>query len=258
MGEIANIILIGSGNVATHIARVCKEKNINVLQVYSPHIENARALGEHFNIEALNDINNLNKSADLYIIAVKDDAIAELNQTLRIPDKIVVHTSGTSDIEALKDISGKTGVFYPLQTFTKNRPVVWQDIPLCIEGSDTETKELLVSFAKKFSGSVLEIDSQRRRKLHLSAVFANNFINFLLRESKDVLGSDLPFSILYPLVMETVKKAFEIGPENAQTGPALRGDQKTIEAHLKLLNDNPSAKELYTLFNSLISNPADR
>jgi predicted short-subunit dehydrogenase-like oxidoreductase (DUF2520 family) len=252
MSGIQNVVLIGSGNVATHLAEICIAKDFNIQQVFSKNIEHAKTLATRYHTAAINDPQELILSADLYIIAVKDDAIAELNGTLRIPDKIVVHTSGTASIEAIKDISGRTGVFYPLQTFTKYRSLHWQTIPICIEGSDYETINALGGFALEISDAVFSIDSASRRRLHLAAVFVNNFGNYLLGQAKEIVGEDLPFSILHPLAIETIEKAFDMAPDQAQTGPAIRGDQKTIDVQLKSLEANPAATELYNLFNKLI------
>jgi predicted short-subunit dehydrogenase-like oxidoreductase (DUF2520 family) len=251
--NIKNIVLIGSGNVATQLASVFVAKGVNILQVYSYHAAHAETLANIIGCRPTADLGKLNKDADLYIIAVKDDAISTLNdRLLRLHNKLVVHTSGSVPLGAIDRISERTGVFYPLQTFTKNRAVNWQSIPLCIEANDKEVQSSLHQFAGRITDSVFDIDSHTRRKLHLAAVFANNFTNYLLGLSKEIIGADLPFDILKPLVQETLDKAFEIVPEEAQTGPALRGDVKTMEAHLELLSHNTEAQALYNLISDFI------
>ena len=253
MTSIQKITLIGSGNVATQLAGAFMDKGIQIIQVYSLHLNNARILASKIGCEASNDLAKLNQDADLYIIAVKDDAISSLNEgNFRMRGKTVVHTSGSAGLDAINHISDKTGVFYPLQTFSKNRAVDWKKIPVCIEASDPETGDLLHEFAERVTNSVFYIDSNTRRRLHLAAVFANNFTNYLLSQANEIIGDKLPFSILEPLVKETLEKALDIGPEAAQTGPAMRGDIHTMEAHLKLLENKPEAKELYHIISELI------
>jgi len=249
---IRSAILLGSGNVATHLGEVLLQKGIKILQVYSLHENHAQELAEKTGSEAISDITKINTSADIYIICVKDDAISEIDLVLRLPGKLVVHTSGSADLQTITHISEKTGVLYPLQTFTKNRNVHWPSIPICIEGSDGQTTQDLLEFAGLISPHVHEIETATRRKLHLAAVFANNFTNYLLSNAKEIVGDKIPFSLLKPLVLETVEKAFETDPAQVQTGPAARGDHKTIETHLALLQDNPAAKELYDVITKLL------
>jgi len=239
------IVLIGSGNVATQLASIFIEKGLQITQVYSHSLARAEALAKAINCEGISDLNKLRKDADLYIIAVKDDAIAEVAANLRLPGKTVVHTSGSIALDTIKSISDQTGVFYPLQSFTKGRKLNWQHIPVILESIDSETLIALKKLAQRITDSVFEIDSEHRKKLHLAAVFANNFINYLLGDAKEILGEDIPFSILQPLVKETVSKAFDMGIEASQTGPAKRGDLKTIETHLELLKAHPGAEMIY-------------
>ena len=247
------IVLIGSGNVATMLADVFIEKGLQIAQVYSHSLEHAEALAKAINCEGISDLNKLRKDADLYVIAVKDDAIAEVAANLRLPGKTVVHTSGSIALDTIKNISEKTGVFYPLQSFTKGRKLDWQNIPIIIESNDNGTVITLKNLGERVAGSVYEINSENRKKLHLAAVFANNFINYLLGEAKEILGENIPFTILQPLVNETVSKAFDLGIEASQTGPAKRGDLKTIEAHLAILKTHPGAEILYKMITAAIA-----
>src|ERR1017187_6486081 len=177
MQSIKKIVLIGSGNVATQMANAFMDNGVEILQVYSPNLNHAKNLASVIKCEPIDKLENINSGADLYIIAVKDDAIAGLNEKISLAGRIVVHTSGSASLKEISSISDKTGVFYPLQTFTKNRAVNWTKVPLCLEASDPETGELLLEFAERISSSVFEIDSRSRRQLHLAAVFANNFTN---------------------------------------------------------------------------------
>jgi predicted short-subunit dehydrogenase-like oxidoreductase (DUF2520 family) len=252
MNEIKSVVLIGSGNVATHLGKICLEKGIKIVQVYSLNADHAQLLAQKTGSTATDNLQHINQAADLYIIAVKDDAIQELNAGLKLGNKIVVHTSGTAGLNAIQDISSRTGVFYPLQTFTKTRSLAWENIPVCIESSEQETLTILKDFAAKLTSQVFEIDSATRSRVHLAAVFANNFTNYLLDRANNIIGEELPFNILKPLVQETIEKAFDIGPEKAQTGPAVRDDMKTIDAQIRKLENHPEALELYLIFTALI------
>ncbi len=252
MQSIEKIVLIGSGNVATELAVIFIQKGLKIVQVYSPNLKNAELLASASGCDATNILLDIREDADLYIIAIKDDAISELNTGLRLPGKIVVHTSGSAGLNAIQNISDKTGVFYPLQTFTKNRQLDWKNIPVILESSDASSLESLKSLAGSITDSVFEINSENRKKLHLAAVFASNFINHILGQSKGILGEDIPFNILQPLVNETVSKAFELGPDQSQTGPAKRRDMKTIEAHIELLKSFPEAEKTYRMFTDFI------
>jgi predicted short-subunit dehydrogenase-like oxidoreductase (DUF2520 family) len=253
MQSIKKVVLIGSGNVATQLANVFVEKGIEILQVYSPNLNHAKNLASVLRCEPIDDLDHIDQEADLYLIAVKDDAITAINDKLRLHGKIAVHTSGSAGLSEISSISNKTGVFYPLQTFTKNRAINWQKIPICLEASDPDTGELLHEFAERISNTVFDIDSHSRRQLHLAAVFANNFTNYLLGQAKDIISNKLPFTILEPLIQETIDKAFDMGPDAAQTGPALRGDTHTIEAHLKLLENDPETMNLYRILTDFIA-----
>jgi len=245
MQSVEKIILIGSGNLATQLVKLFIKKGFQILQVYSPHIEHAQTLAALAGCDATDDLEKIREDADLYIIAVKDDAIPEINSSLRLPGKVVVHTSGAGGLDEINQVSNNTGVFYPLQTFSKNRDMDWQKIPLIIEGSNTGTALMLKQFAENISGSVFEMDSEERKRMHVAAVFANNFVNHLLGEAKEILDEKIPLSILEPLVRETIEKAFSQGIEASQTGPAKRHDVKTIEVHLKLLESLPDAQNIY-------------
>jgi len=252
MQSIEKVVLIGSGNVATQLAHLFIEKGIKVLQVYSFHLDHAKQIANFTGSDTTNSLDEIRKDADLYVIAVKDDAIPEINSRLKLPGKLVIHTAGAVPLEEINLISDQTGVFYPLQTFSKTRNAYWQNIPIILEASSPETLLILKQFASEISGSVFEMNSNSRKKLHLAAVFANNFVNHLLGEAKEILDKEIPLSILEPLVRETIDKAFSQGIEASQTGPARRHDLKTIEAHLSLLKSMPDAQNIYKVITDSI------
>lgn len=240
------ISLLGYGNLGQHLTQyLSKLDGVQLVQIYSPNqIPEANQ-----ETPRINDLKNL-KDADLYIAAVSDDAIAALAQKLS-KDITLVHTSGTVDMEVLARQT-KRGVFYPLQSFSKDHSVSFEQIPLCLEANNPETMDLLEIIARKLSKKVLHINSQQRLALHLGAVLVNNFTNHLYTLSQRHLKENgLSFDLLNPLILETAQKAIKIGPESAQTGPAKRGDRNTIERHLALLKDQ-QLKEIYNLLSDSI------
>ncbi|MCZ4244449.1 Rossmann-like and DUF2520 domain-containing protein [Pedobacter punctiformis] len=247
------VVLLGSGNVATHLALALKAKGEDIVQVYSPNLINAGNLAEKVESAAINDLSKIDQHADLYLISVKDDAIEQVAASLKQVKGLVVHTSGTTDVKLLSAHVAHSGVFYPLQTFSKNKDVDFKNIPLCIEASDEKQLGILKQLANKLSEKVYEIDGDKRKVLHLAAVFACNFTNHLYTLANQVLsGHNLEFDIIRPLIAETADKIKADLPENVQTGPAIRHDESTIKAHLDRLKDMPELHNIYeTLSNSI-------
>lgn len=214
---MVSILVIGNGNVAFHLVRQFNAiDEIECTQIPSRKIESL-------------------PSADVAIVAVSDDAIAEVSS--KIDTNLVVHTSGGSPINSLKNPNHK-GVFYPLQSFSKLKEVNFNDIPICLEAESDADYHLLEKIAKLISSKVYRIDSKQREIIHVSAVFANNFSNHMFSIADEICESNqIPFDILHPLINETVKKLSDLAPREAQTGPAVRNDQETIKKHLLLLPD---------------------
>lgn len=245
------ISILGLGNVAHHLVRAMIQNTIQVKQIYNRSLDKAAELGEANHIEYTDDIKKLQR-ADVFIIATADDAIEELSQQIPFPDAIVAHTSGTSSIERLKG-NFKKGVIYPLQTFSKDRYVKYDEIPFFIEAENPEILKALKNLAKKITHRVYELNSEKRKEIHLAAVFVCNFVNYLYGIGKDLVEKEgLPFSVLQALILETAEKIKELNPYEAQTGPAVRGDEKTIAQHLELLNDMPRKKAIYELLTKSI------
>ncbi len=250
-----NIVLLGSGNVATHLGRAFKMAGQSIVQVWSRDITNARELADTLATEAVSDISDLNRSADLYIIAVNDEAIRKIASELNLGDNLIVHTSGSTALDALGDISSRIGVFYPLQTFSKSKAVDFRQIPIAIEGNTAEVTLVIRSIADRLSEKVIELSSDQRKALHVAAVFACNFTNHLFALSQELLGEHrLDFDLLRPLIAETANKIQLNDPVSVQTGPAIRDDQETINAHLELLRENSELRELYTKISQSIVN----
>lgn len=250
-----NIVLLGSGNVATHLGRAFKMAGQSIVQVWSRDINHARELADTLAAEPISDLSHLNRSADLYLIAVRDEAIREVASQLKVPDKLIVHTSGSTGLDALTGFSSRTGVFYPLQTFSKSNAVDFRQIPIAIEANTPEVTLLIRSIADRLSERIIELSSVQRKALHIAAVFACNFTNHLFALSKELLEKqNLEFNLLRPLIAETANRIQLNDPESVQTGPAIRGDQTTINAHLELLRDTPELMELYERLSQSIVN----
>jgi predicted short-subunit dehydrogenase-like oxidoreductase (DUF2520 family) len=246
------ITLIGSGNVAQHLIKAfSKSDAVEIAQVFSRKKETLASLVDYDKI--VNDFEDL-KESDVYIIAVSDNAISEVSQQLPFNNQLVVHTSGTASIETLDDKNRK-GVFYPLQTFSKNKEIDFSAIPICLEAENTFDFRVLETVAKSISNAVFPINSEQRKALHVAAVFVNNFTNHLYQIGQEICDENqVSFEILKPLIQETAEKIKTLDPIDAQTGPAKRNDSSTIEAHLDYLA-NENQKNIYkTLTQSIQHN----
>ncbi|WP_428330763.1 Rossmann-like and DUF2520 domain-containing protein [Mucilaginibacter sp.] len=241
------ISIIGSGNVATHLAAAFKNAGHRIIQVYSRDMYNAALLAYHVGAEAIDNLDLINPETDIFIIAVKDDAILTIAVALIQFQKLIVHTSGATHIEALLALTENAGVFYPLQTFSKTKEVDFLTVPLCIEGGSEQITRHLEELARTVSNKVYRINSSQRKTLHLAAVFACNFPNYLYSIAQQLLAdNNMGFEMLRPLILETAQKVQNHLPVAVQTGPAVRNDESTMATHLQMLNDE-SFKTLYSL-----------
>jgi predicted short-subunit dehydrogenase-like oxidoreductase (DUF2520 family) len=247
-----NIVLIGAGNVATQLGLALKKSNHRILQVYSKHNPSAIELAKKLKSPFTTSLDEINPTADIYIISVKDDAIANVADHLRLTGKIVVHTSGSVDIESLKACSKNYGVFYPLQTFSKSKKTDFKKVPVCLEANNKNTFKILETLAKSITNNTHKINSQQRINIHIAAVFACNFTNHFYAIADDILKSNkLSLDLIKPLIAETAEKIKNNTPLEMQTGPAIRGDKKTMEKHLKMITDK-KYKQLYKLVSESI------
>jgi predicted short-subunit dehydrogenase-like oxidoreductase (DUF2520 family) len=211
-------------------------------------MHHAALLAYHVGAEPADDLNKINRETDLFIISVHDDAIAGIAEKLAPYKKLLAHTSGATGLEILSAITPQAGVFYPLQTLSKNKEVDFRTVPLCIEGAGEEITRQLEQLAQTISNNVYRIDSGQRKVLHLAAVFACNFPNYLYGVAQQLLDRhQMDFEMLRPLIMETAQKVQEHLPAQVQTGPAVRNDENTMAAHLQMLADEPGLKALYSL-----------
>lgn len=243
------VTLIGGGNVAWQLAHVfSNSEGIELVQMYNKTLENIEYFADITTIT--DDIKTL-KKADIYIIAVSDKAIENVAKNLAV-NGLIVHTSGTTEMEVLNSHQ-RIGVFYPLQTFTKNHWVDFSEIPICIEVNNETDLNLLKKIASIISRNVFEYNSLERKKIHLAAVFVNNFVNHLYYLGYHFLNENaINPKILFPLIKETALKLQEENPYDNQTGPAKRKDIRTFEAHLELLEDS-KMKEIYNLLSNSIA-----
>lgn len=250
-----NIVILGSGNIATHLGRAFKMAGQDILQVWSRDIAHASSLADTLAAEAIDNMFDLDRSADLFIIAVKDEAIREIALELKLSDQLLVHTSGSTGLSALEGASSKIGVFYPLQTFSKIKSVDFRQIPIIIEANSPEVLSSIRAIADRLSEKVIELNSEQRKTIHVAAVFACNFTNHLFGLAQELLEEKgLDYELLKPLIEETLSKIEMNDPVSVQTGPAIREDKATIQAHLELLKHNTALSELYTKLSQSIVN----
>jgi len=243
------IVLIGAGNVGTHLGQRLHTCGIPIKQVYSRQLSKAQKLARQIDAQAINRWPELDPNADLYILAVSDDAIAEVAHQMYAqlpPNALVVHTSGATPSRVLQCFQ-RHGVFYPLQTFSVDRRVDFSLIPICVSASQSEDEAFLEKIGQTISSKVYPINDEKRAVLHVAAVFANNFANHCFQISYEVLENEqLPFDLLLPLIQETARKITNQRPANMQTGPAIRGDTDSIQRHLTYLkNTNNPYQEIY-------------
>ena len=245
------VVLIGSGNVAHHLIQAfAKSNEIDVIQVFARQKKIIIPLLDSNKI--ITNSNDL-AQADLYIIAVSDDAISKVSAQLPFENRLVVHTSGSVALDAL-DKKNRKGSFYPLQTFSKKAEVDFSQIPIFLESENETDFELLEKVAKIISNKVYKINSEQRKALHVSAVFVNNFVNHLYQIGNEIcVENKVPFEVLKPLILETANKVMTLSPNEAQTGPAIRNDKQTIASHLDFLLDE-NQKNIYKTLTQSIQN----
>ena len=252
MMEKLNIVLVGAGNVACHLADALAGAGHQIVQVVGRSENSTRELAQKLNSAFTLNIAEIEKEADLCILAVGDGSIEEIVSKVDFGDMMVVHTSGSIPMEALASIDDH-GVFYPLQTFSKTRPVDFSQVPIFVEAKNFESESLLISIGKTISKKVEICKSEQRKILHLAAVFACNFTNHFYAIAEGILEEHgLKFEHIEPLIRETAEKAIAQKAKNVQTGPAIRNDRVTMDKHLKLLEDDPDYQKIYSFVSDSI------
>jgi predicted short-subunit dehydrogenase-like oxidoreductase (DUF2520 family) len=249
--------VIGAGKVAWHLTKRLHACGLHVRQVFSRQLDKAHQLATEVNAQGINHWEDLNATGvDLIIVAVSDQAILEVARSLakQLPHPpLVVHTSGSSPLSWLSEDLPRSGIFYPLQSFSWGRVPDFTTIPICIETVYPEDQNFLIQLGERISHQVRLTSESDRKQLHLAAVFVNNFVNELYQIGAEILTEKrLPFDVLLPLIQETAAKVQGHDPAEMQTGPALRGDRATIERHLDMLEEHPEWRELYGMMTGLI------
>ena len=250
-----SIVFIGAGNVATHLAQAFARCGCLVCQIFSRTEDSARTLAEQVGCPYTTSTGSIISGADLYIVAVKDAVLEPLipQITARSPQSLFVHTAGSMPMDVWKGHAARHGVMYPMQTFSKRRPVDFSAIPFFIEANNAADAGLLKELAGRISGNIHEATSEQRRYLHIAAVFACNFTNRMYAICEHLLKANgLPFEAMLPLIDETARKVHHLSPAEAQTGPACRYDENVISRHLQMLSDEPELAQIYELISKSI------
>ena len=255
MNAIRKISIIGAGNVATHLGKSLKNKGCIIHQVFSRTIENSALLADELEAESITNISELDPNIDLLIVAIKDDVILDVLKQIDVKNVTIAHTSGSVPMNVFEAAGFDTfGIFYPLQTFSKDKAVDITAVPFCIEGSNESTAKALHDLASTISNQVSYIDSEQRKVLHVAAVFACNFSNYMYQISDQILEDNgMSLDLLKPLIKETANKIQNNSPASMQTGPAIRKDQEVITKHLDFLKAHKDYANIYELLTKHIS-----
>jgi len=251
---IKSVSIIGAGNVAHNLARMFNSAGVMIDSIYSREMRNASTLAALYNANPVDQVQEINDSSDLLLFAVRDDVLAKVASILAGSTQLMAHTSGSVDMDVFGDII-RPAVFYPLQTFSKEKKYDGPPFPVCIEAKEQNDLAKLSALGASIVGAdnVYEISSPQRKTLHVAAVFACNFTNYFYGVAENILKDrNMSFDILKPLIVETVGKIDSRGPAATQTGPAARGDHKIINNHLEYLSSNTDYQRLYKLVTDLI------
>ena len=246
-------VIIGAGNLATRLSLELKSKGFTIDQVYSRSEKSAISLADKLRTSCTTSVQKISRDVDVYFVALKDSAFEEVLTQINFQNKLLVHCSGSIPLSCLEKYSENIGVFYPLQTFSKDREADFSEIPIFVEANTTENERKLFQIAQRISGRVSVLNTEKRLNLHISAVFACNFVNHFYTIAAEVLKSKkIPFEILKPLILETARKVQKQEPFLAQTGPAVRFDKNVISKHLEALQEFPEFQKLYGLVSESI------
>jgi predicted short-subunit dehydrogenase-like oxidoreductase (DUF2520 family) len=247
------LVFLGAGRLATQLAKACKANKHEIRQIYSQTEDSAKTLADLTGADYTCNLSDINEDADIYIYAVADKALENLISNISFNKGLHVHTAGSIPSDVFENHQNRYGVFYPFQTFSKEKTVDFSIIPILLETKNKADYLFLENFAGTLSNQVLSCSSDQRKAVHLSGVFACNFTNHMYRLAADIIkDAGLPFEILLPLIDETAAKVHEMEPAKAQTGPAIRYDLNVIEKHLSMLSDYPEMQELYELLSKQI------
>jgi predicted short-subunit dehydrogenase-like oxidoreductase (DUF2520 family) len=246
---VKQLTIIGAGNVGHNFGKAFRQAGYLIKEIYSRTQHSAMLLSQTMNCNFTTKLSELSSDTDLIILAVNDDALEEVIKQIKIKDKPIVHTSGSTPISVFEGHGFEHyGIFYPVQSFSKNETESLAPIPICVEGNDQQMEDLLLSLASSVSNKVYSMDSEKRKALHIAAVFANNFTNHMFHIAHDLLKQNkISFEIIRPLLEKTSLKIKSETPLNAQTGPAVRNDRKVIDNHLDYLKEQEEYREIYEI-----------
>lgn len=249
-----NIVFIGAGRLATHLAEALHKQSFGIIQVYSRTIESAKALATRLDASYTNNIAEIYTDADLYIFSVKDSVLSDVIRQMPSNKGLWIHTAGSIPMSVFNGYIGRYGVLYPFQTFSKDREINFGEIPFFIESNNENDLALLENICNTISDKIHKLSSEKRQYIHLTGVFACNFVNHMYAISEKILGTEgIAFDVLLPLIDETAAKVHTMSPAEAQTGPAIRYDENVINKHIGLIED-PELKSIYTLLSESIHN----
>ena len=249
------IVMIGAGNLATHLSRALQNAGHDILQVFSRTEENARLLADRLNAGFTTSLASLSAEADIYIVSIKDSALVECVSDIcrGREDKLFVHTAGSIDMQVFEGHCHRFGVLYPMQSFSKGREVDFSVIPCFVEANNADDEAVVEALASSVSQSVWHFSGEQRKYLHLAAVFANNFTNHMYALCAEMLAQhDIPFSTMIPLIDETAAKIHTLEPRKAQTGPAVRFDRNVMDKQKALLSYSPELQQIYEMLSKSI------
>ncbi|MDR1864892.1 MAG: DUF2520 domain-containing protein [Bacteroidales bacterium] len=248
------VVMIGAGNLAVHLSEALNEAGWDIVQVYSRSERSAKELAGRLGAEYTVALSDISQEATLYVLSVSDDAICEVLSGVSLPDRLIVHTAGSVPMEVFAGKFQNYGVLYPMQSFSKDCPVNFREIPVFLEANSPENLQTLQSLAGKISSKVYPLSSDKRIFLHLAGIFGSNFVNSLYVVAAQILHeAGLGFEVLSPLLLETARKAVASGcPGKVQTGPARRNDQQVLQRHIGLLAAYPEWQKLYVQMSDCI------
>ncbi len=253
------ISIIGAGNVANHIAYACSGMGLQLMEVYARKHEAAEALAKPYGAKAIHSLDELSTEVDAVFLAISDDALKEVAQHLKDFPKPLIHLAASVSIEVLQSNAHASGVFYPLQTLNKDALFSWKGIPCFIEASTAVLKDDLMDLAQRLQMIPYQLNSAQRLNLHIAAVFASNFSNAMYCIADDLLKQEgIPLEVLKPLIKQTADKMQRMSPQEAQTGPAKRGDVLTLQKHLEALAEQPAYQALYQMLSEEIQKKAKK
>ena len=247
------VVLVGAGNLATNLAVALQQSGHTILQVFSRTSQSAELLANRVGVPAITSLSQLSQEADIYIVSISDSALSTFDYTAFPTHSLVVHTAGSIPMDVIP--LERRGVFYPMQTFSRQRIVDFSEIPIFIEAASDDDTQFLTDFAHTINNKVYRLSSADRLYLHLAAVYCSNFVNHCYAMSEDILRQHgLPFSVMLPLVDEVAAKVHQVSPHEAQTGPAIRHDENVIRHHFSLLENDPQLQEIYAIMSKHIAN----